>query len=340
MKKTNNGAKIPKGYGDGRVVFPKLYLIVGIIDFALCTTLALFAFITKQPTWTFVVSLFMAFLGLSLIICYINCRIYYDENEFVVKNFFGIKRKYTYDQISGLKEDFQENSLFIDKRRIKVALFAKDGISFIELAKKRYRTLCNGRQIPKIKKTRFDIFNGNVYDAEGMLFAYVLVLVVCIGFLIFSVYHTYFSPYTSENTIEQTVTFVSYEFNEDEIVMMSSDNHIYKIQFIDEQFNSQNIKALCDGKQTVTAYSIEITPDDEDDFYSVKAILYNNTYLLSFDEANRLHRQEYTFLVVISLVFLLVWVGYIVGSVIVGRNPKKYSRRVIKFFFKDGYVKY
>ena len=86
------------------------------------------------------------------------------------------------------------------------------GYDFINLVKKKYRTMHNGKSLPKIWKTKHDIFNGKVQDVGGFLFAYILVSVIAVGFLIFAVFSTYV-PRTTNNTIEQSVSFVSYEKN-------------------------------------------------------------------------------------------------------------------------------
>ena len=62
--------------------------------------------------------------------------------------------------------------------------------------------------------------------------------------------------------------------------------------------------------------------------------------LLSFDETNRWHQEEYWPLIFFPVIFAIVWGAFVAGSIIVGRNPKKFSKKVIKLFFKDGYVKY
>ena len=121
---------------------------------------------------------------------------------------------------------------------------------------------------------------------------------------------------------------------------MSSDNKLYKIRFMDNGFDSTEIKAISDGKTIVTTYSKEVTPDYEEDYYSIKAILKGDAYLLSFDETNRWHQEEHWPLLFFPIVFAIAWGAYIAGSIIVGRNPKKFSQKVIKLFFKDGYVKY
>ena len=86
--------------------------------------------------------------------------------------------------------------------------------------------------------------------------------------------------------------------------------------------------------------SSQITPDDEEDFYSIKAIKYNDRYLLSFEEENQLYRQESWPIVALFLFVLLIWVAFIVASIVVGRNPQKFSKKVVKMFFKDGYINY
>lgn len=37
-------------------------------------------------------------------------------------------------------------------------------------------------------------------------------------------------------------------------------------------------------------------------------------------------------------IFFVLWSAFVVASVVIGRNPKKYSKRMIRFFFQDGYT--
>jgi hypothetical protein len=158
--------------------------------------------------------------------------------------------------------------------------------------------------------------------------------------VIFIVVFTYFSPSNVNNTIEQSVSFISCKANQEEVVLTSADKYIYVIRFVDEKFNSRDIQVICDGETVVTAYSTEVTPDDADDYYSVKAIVHNGRYLLSFEETNRFHSQEYWPLIILALGMLLFWGAYVAGSIIVGRNPRRFNKRFVRFFFKDGYIKY
>ena len=197
-----------------------------------------------------------------------------------------------------------------------------------------------GQRLPEMHKAKYDLFNGNVVDAGGTLFAYILVTVFLIGLVISTVVFTFFSPSNVNNTIEQSVSFISCKANQEEVVLTSADKKTYVIQFIDDQFNAREIQAICDGETVVTAYSIEITAVDGDKYYSAKAIVHNGRYLLSFDETNKFHSQGTCWLIMLALGALLLCGMIMTGSIIVGRNPQKFSKKFVRLFFKDGYIKY
>jgi hypothetical protein len=89
----------------------------------------------------------------------------------------------------------------------------------------------------------------------------------------------------------------------------------------------------------MTVYVEEIFPDHEEPYFFVYAIEHHSNYLLSFDQTNAWHRKEYAPLIPITVVLLLLFASAIVGSIIVGRNPKKYKKWVVRLFFKDYSVK-
>ena len=77
-------------------------------------------------------------MRISLIVGFINCRISYDEDGFVSKNFLGIKRKFTYDQVTAIKENLRESYIYMGDRRVMVDQLAVGGDEFIKLVKKKY----------------------------------------------------------------------------------------------------------------------------------------------------------------------------------------------------------
>lgn len=324
----------------GKVHLPKLIGVLGMgasVLFLIPTVIT--AFTEDSLGLSFFFFLF-SMLSASLIVGYVNCRISYDEEGFVAKSFFGIKRKYTYDQVTAIKENTHESYLYVGKRRVMVDEFSIGGKEFIKLVKKKYRTMHNGESLPKIYKTKHDIFNGHVRDSGQFLAVYILLGVICLGLLIFSIVYAYFSPASANNTVKQSVSFVSCDVSNDTVILTSADRQIYKIRFIDDRFDTESIRSICDGKSIVTAYSKEMTPEDADPYYSIRAIETQGHFLLSFAETERLHRQENTMLVLFMAGMCLIWGAVVAFSIIVGRNPQKFSKRFVRLFFKDGYIRY
>jgi len=233
-----------------------------------------------------------------------------------------------------------EDYIYMGKRKVMIDAFAVGGIEFVVYVSKQYRKIHKGQTLPEIHKTKHDIFNGNVDDVFGFMFGYILVSVIILVLAGVLVWYVYFTPSTIDNTIEQKAVFASCDIKGDEIELISSDHQRYEINLIGDGFDMDTIRSICDGKTIVTTYVKEITPDNGEDFYSIKAISDENRYLLSFDETNRWHQEEYWPLILFPVVFAVLWGAFIAGSIIVGRNPKKYSKKVVKLFFKDGYVKY
>ena len=330
----------PKKAEKGKVYLPKFFVILGLICSIIFLVPAIITAFLDEPIWVPILFFAFSLLGASFIIAFVNCRVSYDEDGFVAKNFFGVKRKFTYNQVTAIKENMHEDYIYVGNRKVMIEEVSVGRIEFIAYVRKKYRMIHNGQALPKIQKTKHDIFNGNVEDVFGFMFAYVMISVIIVAFAILLVWYIYFTPNTADNTVEQQVSFTSCIVEGNEIVLKSSGNKLYKIRFIGDGFDLDEIKSICDGKKVITTYSKEVTPDDEDDYYSIKAILDGDTYLLSFDETNRWYQEEYRSLLFFPIAFAIVWGAYIAGSIIVGRNPKKFSKKIVKLFFKDGYVKY
>lgn len=329
-----------KGEEKGKVRLPKTFGILGIIGFAIFLIPGIITAFLDEPLYIPTIFLALSALGASMLIGFINCRISYDEAGFTAKSFLGIKRQFTYDQVTAIKENPHERFIYVGKHWVMIDELAVGGAAFISQVKEKYRVTHDGKSLPPINKAKYDLFNGNVTDPIGVLVAYILVTVLLLGLAGYIVVFVWFSPGTTSNTIEQTVCFTACHASREEVVLTSADGQSYVIRFIDEQFDARNIRAVCDGKTVVTAYSTEVTPDDAEDYYAVKAIVHNGRYLLRFEETDRFHRQEYWPLILFAAGMLLFWGVYVVGGIIVGRNPRRFSREFVGFFFRDEYIRY
>ena len=330
----------PKKVEEGKVRHSPFIGILGLVCATLFLIPTLITAFSDESIWIPLIFFAFSSLGLFLFFLYLNCRITYDDNGFTVKNLFGVKKSYTYDEITSLREDMSEDVLFVGKRKISVGRISVGGFEFIAFAKKKYKQLHSSQGIPKAKRSKLDLFNGNIHDAESFLLVYVILGILAIVCLIFALYFTFGTTYSPENTVKQQVLFSSFADEGDAIVLTSKDEEIYKIRFFDDAFDASAIEQICNGKTTTTVYVEAISPDDEEPYFFVYAIEHHSNYLLSFDQTNAWHRKEYAPLIPIAVVILLLLASAIAGSVIVGRNPRKYKKWVVRLFFKDYSVKW
>ena len=327
----------------GRVYIPGMFAWLGAICggiFLIPTVIILF---TDESVWLSFFFLCFSMLGGSLSLAHLNCRITYDKEGFTHKNFLGIKRTYTYDQITGLKEGTHEDVLYMGRRFAMIDEFAVGAMEFELMAKKRYQALSGGKPIPRVKPKMPDPFNGHVDGGGGIILVYIVMGVLILGFLGFIVAYVYWMPPTAETCERVEVVFLSGTEKKDDLVLTSApvgEEGItrFEIRFPDETLNTEAILEVCDGKTPVTAYVEYVDPDDEAPYYWIKALSAGDTALFTFEDCQRLHQNEYWPLIPFIGSFAVLWAVYCALSIKVGRNPDRYRKRVIRLFFKDGYI--
>lgn len=81
------------------------YPIVGVVFGAMFLYLMNMA-VHEQDSNPWVAMGFLVFvlMGVSLILAWINYRIWYDSSGFIIRNVLGVRRDYTYSDITGLRE--------------------------------------------------------------------------------------------------------------------------------------------------------------------------------------------------------------------------------------------
>jgi len=87
-------------------------------------------------------------------------------------------------------------------------------------------------------------------------------------------------------------------------------------------------------------YSEKKEQNDGEILYFIKAIVYHDKYILSFEQTAEWEKRSSIIAIVVFGAFFLFWVFYVAAAIIVGRNPRKYSKRVVRFFFRDEYIKH
>lgn len=351
--------------GDGSTVhLPRLMLIIGIICTAVFLIPAVVAFIYKE-IFGGIAFLAISLFCSSLIIAYINQRIYYDSEGFTAKSFFGIKRRYSYSDIEYSigniphdldlvidDEDFDDIDYVLDLmtedirlmvrgKKILIDQIAVGGIEFLAFAQKQYKIFNGGRPIPEKKKTtKCDaIFNGNVKNATATIVIDIVVLVVWLGlFLLIPLTNV---PTKMEDLKIQTVTVQSYKADEEYLYLDIDgfEDEIF-LRGYTETFDDVNaLLAVLDSKEPIEI-GYETVNDDGDIYHRIEYVKDNNGNVLTTPEDfHEFYQHDVKKFMLIFGAIVILWIGYIILSIHIGRNPKKFSAKFVHKFFKEGTIR-
>lgn len=278
-------------------------------------------------------------LGLSLIIGYVNCRITYDENSFTYKNFWGVKRTFKYDEITAIEDFEMDIKLYVGKYKVKIDDSAVGKNEFLTFAKKQYRIKNDGKAIPKAEMGS-DIFKGNIEQAGIMIFLYVLIGLLFLAMIVFVMID--FMPVTAKDLEYKTLSFESYEVQEGYLLLYTAENtECYSIPAYCELLeNPESFIELCNsGKSFEVGYRF----DEENDvrYYDVHSIAGQDEQVYLTPEIVHSYRCEDIWkLYLIFGVLGLLYFAFVAMSIYVGRNPERFSRKFVRLFFDDQYVRY
>lgn len=351
--------------GDGKTVhLPKLLLVIGIICTAVFLIPAIVMFTLKEFIGGIVflaISLFCS----TLIIAYINQRIYYDSEGFTAKSFFGIKRRYSYTDIECCSAEIPHNldeviddeefddidyvlnlmsedyKLKVRGKTILVDQIAVGGLEFLAFAQKQYKAFNCDRPIPEKKKTtKCDaIFNGNVKNPGVQIVIYIIVFAFLVGFIVLG--FVFNKPTEMDNLKLETVTVNSFEAKKEYLYLdidgFETEPYLrgYKQTVSDparfmamlnsrEHFEIGYNTFIDDG---VTEYRIEYIRDK------------NGTVLTTPEDFHEFYQHDFNIIMSIMIAVLVLWVAYVLFVIYVGRNPKKFSPKLVHKLYKEGSIK-
>ncbi len=326
------GVRKKKHEKEGEVHLPLAFLIIGIIASLTCLIPAVITAFSERSPWLPLALLLCSLVGSVLIVGFINCRISYDDSGFVYKNLFGVKHSITYDQVTAIKEHVHETYIYMDNRRVMVDEYSVGGATFIDTVKGKYQDLHDGKTLPHIQKTKGDLFNGNIRDTSSFVIVFIIGSIGFLGMLLnFTILHN--TVYTAENTTEKIVVFNAYTLSDGDLFLFSEYNDAYLIRSVDQVMSEQEIDALCRESKVYTVYAKPSTSSKSTFDYEVKALAYGDQYLLSFDETQQVSRSTSSVFLILAGVLCVLWLLYIIGAIVVGRNPQKHSLAVVRIFF-------
>lgn len=319
---------------------------LGMICFVFLMIFSLFAYGDNSvgAAWGFLI---FAILGLSLMIAAVNIRIFYDDNGFTYRNFFGIKQYYSYSDITGYNGSKVKCVIYLGRKKISIDQIMWNHCNeFIDKIRYTYRCLHGGSALPVLRKK--DIFNGNISAPGEFIFVFFLMLVAILVGFIFAV-----NEFRNATPAEISDCLIF------DVVIDSVE--------IDEMYlDPDNLNILCQGEYNnfcilyyehclpdVAGFLEECKKGTEWTFYVEEADWQNRhdkwkviSHIVD-DEGNEwmsfedsFYMTEYGVRIGIQAMFVcaLILTLISVGTVVVGRNAHKLSPRVVNLFFKQEYV--
>ncbi len=312
--------------GEGKVHQTLPILIIGIVGTAFFWLFAAAAYFLGGEAGPALGFIAISSLGLFLIVSYINCRTEFDDDGFTVKGFWGIKRRYTYADVTHIKETSRGTYIYMGKRWVSFGIFDAGWDEFIQTVKRKYKKIY-GRAIPVRPPSKFDPFKGNVDNFESYAFIFAMIEMLLIVALVIVCVND-LNPNYAKNT-ELTETEIS-DFSVSEsghMIFFGSDGSKYVIyQIISGAVDENRILSLCDGKTKVKIYAEEKSTDELGNYRRVGAMSADDEDILTFDGANKEYRERNTSATPVVLGIVIVFNLLIAFSIYIGRNPKKHPK--------------
>lgn len=285
----------------------------------------------------------MIILSLSFILTLVSLstaiwHITYDKDGIVRVNLFGFKSKFAYKDITEYKKDMGDVTIYAGKRRICIDAYTCGREKLLSAVKKEYRALNKGvslRERPKRK----DIFNGNLNRPGEFLVVYgvlsvLAVVIIVMGLIVF------FSNNEREFSYKEII-FDYYEIDDGNIFLYEKET-LAKYVVYDYKMKGELLEKIESGFNSQNVYVIGyVEVEESEGVCSVITIkIRGGEEIYSYEQYLKDEQRNNTVALVFACVLAFILIFVIVMSVIIARNPHKFSPKVIHLFFKRGYINY
>ncbi|HCD91617.1 MAG TPA: hypothetical protein DEQ52_08085 [Ruminococcaceae bacterium] len=325
----------------GRVTMPKVFLGVGIFDVIAMGVGIYFSLRFKEILPAVIFSI-LALLGIFLIIGYFNQRIYYSSDKFVSSNFWGVKRTYSYGEITGIM-GYGRNTdvkIYIGDKKIAIDRMAVGKKEFIEFALKRHRELKH-KNIPLLRAAKKkDLFNGNIANPGEFIAVYIIIavgVVLLFGIMIFLMFQTPSNP----DIRYSAVTFDNCKVSGKDLQLRVKGDLSYKINYYDEVLPNADafLAKYKNGGILKLGYQRIYSRKYEPDYYKVYYVQSANGEILVTPEKTsevfeRHSKEDDPKMIALLSVLMLFLLSFIPGSIYAGRHADTLNPKIVRIFFK------
>ena len=326
------------------VYLPQFLLWLGVIDGVLFLA---FGWIAAREDGSLGLTVCLGafvLLGMLLMLGWKNCFIVYDKEGFTQRNLVGMRRRFTYEQVTGWscnERNPMESTLCVAGKKVPFNLTSKNGPEFLAAVGSAYRRI-HGKQnmpeIPALRKERGG-FCAHVYNPGEYLLVFLMMVAMVVGFGAWLAIDSWM-PITEQDGQEYALTFCAWELEEDDLKLTSPQTQeLYWINGCEDYV--QNLDALiekCDGKTTFTVWAERFTPKEEDPFYRVYALSSGTEVYRTFADSTAYRRENIPGIAALFGVFLLIVLAFSGFIYMVGSDPQRFPKWVVYACFKKNAI--
>lgn len=190
-----------------------------------------------------------------------------------------------------------------------------------------------------MRKSKFDIFNGNVNHPGEFIFIYLLIGIMCIATLIsFAVCS---APKSSEDLQYANVQFTQYEISDNHLYLYENgSNRYYSVPAYQETLtNPQEFLHLCVSNTVFHVGYVDYSTTDSPHLGLERIVDANGTVYLTMEAVHEYRWGDAPAFYAIFGGFTALWFLIVFISVYIGRHPEQFSRHTIQLFFKNGVIR-
>lgn len=317
---------------------PAFVTMVGIFCSLIFTVISIIVLATGRFTLCFVFLVFALLLS-TLILAGRNSGIVYDVEHFTARNFLGIKHTYSYSDITAIQGHTKDIKLFVGRRVVRLDEMYVNRKQFLAFAEAQYRKSHNGQSF--MQKQKKDIFNGNVENAGEFIFVYCLLGIIVLGIIVTAWVSS--RPTDPASLKYRDLRFVRMEVdrqprgNDHLLLFAQGDEMPYRISsYMTTVRQPEEFLDSVDSGDVFTV-GYETYENADKPHYGVESLTGadGKVYLTPEDVCEKWDLGDYLIFGSIGLFFA----AFVVLSIVVGRHPERFSKRFVRLFFKEGYIR-
>ena len=321
--------------GDSRQVSlsPLLLLVGSVCGGLFCILVTVFGLIGPPSIILWLVFEASALLGFALLLGYCNETVVYDGESFTAKNWLGIRRTYSYADISGIRRRGADTILYCGRRRVRLDQMALNAQPFVKHA-----DTCYSQQYQKFIPliTKKDPMRGNLDTPWFYFFLFLFVIALSLFFIFFSVYDL--RPAEAglpSDAFEIRTSFVTWGRVKKDHGTLVLNAAGYEKSFELSQLSGFEVpvpdpKFLCGG----TEFTVFVEEGKTE--YRIRAIsTADQRLLLSAYDYNTAYRNTQFWPCIGLIVFSVFLIVCAVLGILVGRHPDRFPEWFRKLFFQQ-----